>query len=232
MDSDWDSLAVAHRHQRCPKHVLGGRVQQCDEPIWQRIQNGYKRENVFVNIPYVPEYRPFAAAIIATLLKVGLRPKLASFVSRGEHRLCKICELMQVCRYCITDLSYPELQNMPFELGYSLALGRQVHSFVLIDEKFTKDRKGAKVKKFLSQISNIQGVVEPITYDKSPEKLIRELLKRIRDDIPEVIVAQKRDELVKDIMVVSEMVAEAAADDNLDEVVKYWEYELNKEKKS
>jgi hypothetical protein len=222
---DFNSLNEVHRVQRCPKHVLfDERVSPCDDDIWSRIKQHYKPHKVFVNIPYESSYRPFAAAIIATLLKVGLEPQLALFRSEGKHRLCKICELMQSSKYCITDLSIERLHNMPFELGYCAALGRLVHTFVLINERWA--RIGTKeVRKFTAQISNLQGVVEPITYDNDTNKLVKELLKRMQGGgIPEATFAleEKRQAIADEIMKLARLIEPALSEGTADEFVAAW----------
>jgi hypothetical protein len=214
------SLMEEHRLQRCPKHILfDERVQPCDQDIWNRIKDHYRPNNIFINIPYERGYYPFAATIIATVIKVGLRPHLAAFRSEGKHRLCKICEFMQTCKYCITDLSLQHLHNMPFELGYFCALGRLAHTFLLIDERTQVRADGLTVKKFQAQISNLQGVVEPITYDKDRNKLINELLKRMQGAVPEVRIDEPRKDIAREIPTVAAMFEEALAEGTADELV-------------
>jgi hypothetical protein len=212
-------LTEHDRIKRCPKHMLDRRVSKCDDDIWPRIKSGFAPTHIFVNIPYVAEYRPLQAAIVATLLKVGLRPHLASFKSEGRPlRICKICEMMQTSKYALTDLSFANLHNMPFELGYFLALGRLGHSFILMDAKYITNAKGHEVRKFDSQLSNLKGV-EVIVHDKNPRRLVVELLKRIKNDVPEAAEYVERGTLIKEIMRYTKTVERALERGTLDEFV-------------
>lgn len=215
------ALTASDRVGRCPKYALQKSAHPCDDDIWARIQADFRTFNVFVNIPYLQEYQKLQAAIIATVLKVGLRPKLASFRSEGQPiRLCKICEIMQTCQYCITDLSYLRLHNMPFELGFFLALGRQGHSFILIDEKY-HEIDGTKVRKFDSQLSNLKSV-EVLVHEKKPKTLVHELLKRLKRDVPEAHVDGQREPLARDILKLAKRIERALEKGTLDEFVEFW----------
>jgi hypothetical protein len=185
--------------------MLDGRREQCDANVWEEIRKGYKPTNVFINIPYEPAFYPLAAAIVGTIIEVGLNPQMASFRSDGKHRLCKICEFIQISKYCLTDLSYQDLHNMPFELGFFCALGRQVHTFVLIDQKEIKLPKRKQpgilwrfvrgtppVRKFEAQISNLKGVVEVIVHENDPDKLVIELLRRMTGAVPEAWIEKTK----------------------------------------
>jgi hypothetical protein len=216
-----NNLVAEDRIQRCPKHMLNNRKAPCDEEVWQRISTSFQPHNVFVNIPYTTDYRPLAAAIVATLTKVGLVPQLALLRSEGRHRLCKICEFMQISKYCITDLSRQDLHNMPFELGFCAALGRQVHTFVLIDQKDIR-KDGNNVRKFDAQLSNLKGVVEVIVHNNNPDMLVTELLKRMQGAVPEVRIDGRRVELLQKIKMHAGGFEEAFKNGTIDEVVKVW----------
>ena len=210
--------APVERLARCPKHLFQRTEAPCDPDVWGRIQDEYRPFNVFVNIPYVPEYQVLQSTIVATLLTVGLVPRLASLRSEGQPiRLCKICELMQTSKYSITDLSRPELHNMPFELGYFLALGRVGHAMIMLDEKYV-EREGVKVRKFDSQLSNLKSV-EVIVHETSPQKLAEELLRRMSREVPEAQMPGKRATLVDQIVKMAKTVQDAIVAGRLDEFV-------------
>lgn len=216
------ALTASDRIRRCPKYALQKLEHACDDDIWDRIYRDFRPFNVFVNIPYLKEYQKLQAAIIATVLKVGLKPKLASFRSEGQPiRLCKICEIMQTCQYCITDLSYLRLHNMPFELGFFLALGRQGHSFILIDDKY-HEVDGKTVRKFDAQLSNLKSV-EVLVHEKNPKTLVNELLKRLKRDVPEAHVDGKREPLAKEILQLAKKVERALEKGTPDEFVEFWD---------
>ncbi len=216
-----DQLTARDRVQRCPKHMLDGRKEPCDTEIWNRITADYKPHNVFINIPYIPEYQPLAAAIVATVIKAGLIPQMALLRSEGKQRLCKICEFMQISKYCITDLSHQELHNMPFELGFCAALGRQVHTFVLIDAK-EQSKSGKRVRKFDAQLSNLKGAVEVIVHENDPDVLITELLRRMQGGVPEIRIEEQREILKAEIKKIASGFEEAFKKGTIDEVVRIW----------
>lgn len=218
MSKQQHTLSDEERIRRCPKHLMQKNVLPCDEDIWKRIKTEYRPYNVFVNIPYVPDYHQLQATLLATLIQAGLVPILASLRSEGQPiRLCKICELMQISKYCVSDFSIAELHNMPFELGFFLGLGRQGHSMILIDKKY-KDMKGARIRKFDAQMSNLKGV-EIIVHEENPQVLARELLKRMRRDVPEASVPGKLGPFLTRIQKFSTKVLAALKNNTLDEFV-------------
>lgn len=82
--------------------------------------------NVFINCPFDKEYDPILQAILFTVLRLGMIPRLASeSLDSAETRLTKICKLISESKYSIHDLSRCVAQkegehfrmNMPFELG-------------------------------------------------------------------------------------------------------------------
>lgn len=237
-------LVDADRIHRCPRHMMQKQALPCDDHVWDRIKHNYAPYNVFVNIPYEVKYRPLQATIIAALFTCGLNPRLAGLRSQGQPiRVCKICELMQCSKYCLTDLSRVKLHNMPFELGLCIGLGRQATSLILIDQKFItvdaiatvdSDRDGTRqqvpnnnqavttqVKKFAAQLSNLTSV-EVIVHENNPEKLAKGLLKRLRDDIPEAIVPKTEREVtsvVKQIKRLTKTFSKGLEDNTLDDVI-------------
>jgi len=88
----------------------------------------YQR-SIFINCPFDPEYVPILRSVLFALIRVGLRPRIATerLVS-NEHRLDKLMEMIPKCRFSIHDLSrlLPlegklARMNMPFELGIDWA---------------------------------------------------------------------------------------------------------------
>jgi hypothetical protein len=82
--------------------------------------------NVFINCPFDKEYDPILQAILFTVLRLGMIPRLASeSLDSAETRLTKICSLISASKYSIHDLSRCVATkkgehfrlNMPFELG-------------------------------------------------------------------------------------------------------------------
>lgn len=79
-----------------------------------------------MNCPLDKEYEPILQAVLFCLVRLGLRPRIATERSdAGEARISKIIELIKSSRYSIHDLSRCQARkageryrlNMPFELG-------------------------------------------------------------------------------------------------------------------
>ncbi len=196
--TSWPHLLTdADKVIKCPKHLMTEKQwRPCDDQIWGRIKGEYGPYNIFINIPYLDEYADLQAAIIATVLKVGMIPQMASLRSEGQAvRLCKICEMMQTSKYCITDVSYDSSHNIPFELGFFLALGRQGHSLILVDEKTLP----SNLRKFDSRMSNLKGL-DVISYNSKREVLVGRLIDRMKSDVPEAVIKVARARLINDIL--------------------------------
>lgn len=90
-------------------------------------------EDVFLNVPYHPQFDRLFLAYIAGTVSLGLVPRTALEVSGSQRRLDRIFELLESCRYSVHDLSWTRLDrpapitprfNMPFELGLAAAYAR------------------------------------------------------------------------------------------------------------
>lgn len=161
-------------------------IKSCDKSRWDKIQKKCNPKNVFMNVPYTDEYKKIRHTIWAILNHLGLNPIMASERSTGDMRLCKICELIQSCKYGISDISYDSLHNIPFELGLLVGLGKHATSLILIDEQYLGEKR-----KFDSRLSNLKGL-DIIVHNNNQEKLIRKLLERIITDISEVNISERR----------------------------------------
>ncbi len=84
----------------------------------------FDRERIFLNIPYAPRYTKFELAIMSTATAYGLVPVMAKQRPPFEVRLKRILEMIYSCAFGLTDLSYSDRMNMPFELGVMLAVGK------------------------------------------------------------------------------------------------------------
>ncbi len=85
--------------------------------------------SVFINCPFDSEFLPLAQALVFSILRLGLEPRIATErADSGETRVQKIRELIRSSRFSIHDLSRMEPLgphdlprfNMPFELGLDL----------------------------------------------------------------------------------------------------------------
>ncbi len=87
------------------------------------------KEQVFLNIPYDPQFSRLYVAYIAGLSAMGFVPR-ATLEIGGNRRLDRIVSLLESCAYSVHDLSRVQLDrkapctprfNMPFELGLAVA---------------------------------------------------------------------------------------------------------------
>jgi len=147
--------------RQCPLHIPQ-KVKCCKKKF---IDKNYKKNRVFVNIPYNPSYRQFEIAICAALLAYELYPVVVKNVYSGTTRICEICKNIYSCKYGISDIWYDN-KNIPFELGFMLASGR----FNLV---LHKNRKKAVI-----ECSDI-GYFDAGSHYGDVEKLIVELAEKI-----------------------------------------------------
>lgn len=90
-------------------------------------------DNVFVNCPFDPEYRPLLRVLLFTIMYAGKTPRIATErTDSAENRIDKICGLIKESKYGIHDLSRLQADeadefyrlNMPFELGIDFGTRR------------------------------------------------------------------------------------------------------------
>lgn len=83
-------------------------------------------KNIFINCPFDDEYIPLLRPLLFTIILLGFNPRIASESSdSGELRINRICELINISKFSIHDLSRIRAQrknefyrlNMAFELG-------------------------------------------------------------------------------------------------------------------
>lgn len=83
-------------------------------------------KNVFINCPFDDDYIRLLQPLLFTILYLEFNPRIATERSdSGEQRIDKICELIELSKYSIHDLSRLQSKkkkefyrlNMPFELG-------------------------------------------------------------------------------------------------------------------
>lgn len=88
------------------------------------------RTEVFLNIPYDPQFDKLFLAYIAGLSAYRMVPRATLEITDSSRRLEKILTLERHCKYSIHDLSWVKLDrkkpraprfNMPFELGLCVA---------------------------------------------------------------------------------------------------------------
>jgi len=146
--------------------------------------NGDYPDNVFINCPFDPEYRPLFEAIVFTVHDCGFLPRCA-LEEIEEERLSKIENIIDQCKYGIHDISRTEPDkasglprfNMPFELGLFLGCKRygkdKNKRFLVLDveehryEKFFSDIKGIDVKAHHNSPRNVVHIVRNWLRDTS-----------------------------------------------------------------
>jgi hypothetical protein len=117
------------RHLLLPSWILG------DHPLYLSakdravIRKEFDPRGIFLNIPYSARYSDLEVAILSTVTAYGMTPRMARERLPMQIRVKKSRQLILSCRYGLTDLSYATRMNMPLELGFILALGKE--SFVM-----------------------------------------------------------------------------------------------------
>lgn len=140
---------------------------------------GYDR-SVFINCPFDSEFLPLAQALVFSVLRLGLEPRIATERSdSAEVRIQKIRELIQSSRFSIHDLSRMEPLgpqdlprfNMPFELGLDLGCRYYGGSRYKTKECLILERERYRYQRVLSDIAGN----DIRAHQNDPECLIREV---------------------------------------------------------
>lgn len=112
-----EALGIVMFMPRCP--LNGGQCNLKDE-----IKQQYSDKKIFLDIPYERKYKTFENQINATIKNCGLEIVIAKQTQKTKMILCKVCSLIQTCKYGVADISYESL-NVPFELGLMYGLGKE-----------------------------------------------------------------------------------------------------------
>jgi hypothetical protein len=137
-------------------------------------------KNVFINCPFDPEYLPLLRPLLFTILYLGYQPRVALERSdSGEIRFHKICELIEISKISIHDLSRIQSSriheiyrlNMPFELGLDIGCRRYLAGpasgkkcLILEKEKY----------RYINALSDIAGL-DIKNHNDEPEDIVRQL---------------------------------------------------------
>ena len=93
------------------------------------MKSSHYNDNVFINCPFDPVYKPLFDAMVFAVHDCGFIPRCAlEEEDASQVRIDKIYEIIADCRYGIHDISRIELDepsgfprfNMPLELGIFL----------------------------------------------------------------------------------------------------------------
>jgi hypothetical protein len=137
-------------------------------------------QNVFINCPFDAEYLPLLRPLVFTILYLGYHPNIAKETSdSGEVRFYKICELIEISKISIHDLSRIQSTrineifrlNMPFELGldigcrkYQAGPASQKKCLILEKEKY----------RYMNALSDIAGL-DIKNHNDEPEDIVRQI---------------------------------------------------------
>ena len=108
----------------------------------RKPKRSVKTESVFLNIPYDDDFENLLLAYIAGISAFGFIPRATLEIPFGQRRVEKILELIEQSEYSIHDLSRVQLDrnaprtprfNMPFELGLTIGMRNENHSWVVCE---------------------------------------------------------------------------------------------------
>lgn len=121
-------------------------------------------DDVFINCPFDPDFKPIFQALIFTIFACGFRPRSARELDDGgQTRIEKLYGLIQECRYGIHDLSRTELDddhklprfNMPLELGLFLGAKRYGNTAQHDRRLLILDIERFRYQKFISDLAGM-----------------------------------------------------------------------------
>lgn len=121
-------------------------------------------DDVFINCPFDPGYKPIFQALLFTIFACGFRPRSARELDDGgQTRIEKLYNLIEECRYGIHDLSRTELDddnqlprfNMPLELGLFIGAKRYGDKAQRDKRVLILDVERFRYQKFISDIAGM-----------------------------------------------------------------------------
>ena len=147
----------------------------------QRVEKKEPRyeENVFINCPFDPEYRPFLDALVFVIHDCGFVARSAlELHDGGRPRFDTLIDIISGCKVGIHDISRMGLDrasglprfNMPFELGVFLGAKRLGWGKQKAKLCITLDREKLRYRDSLSDLAGL----DIYTYDGGdPSTIIR-----------------------------------------------------------
>ncbi|MDP8211663.1 MAG: hypothetical protein P9X22_00025 [Candidatus Zapsychrus exili] len=123
------------RSGRMSQNVLCGPLakESCD--LLSSIKKNFSDKNVFLDIPYQPNYKSCEAALRSVLSELGFTPIAAKDKLTSNAVLCKVCCLVKTCAFGITDISSGS-NSVTYEYGLMHGLGMK--ACLLLQEEFEK----------------------------------------------------------------------------------------------
>lgn len=158
---------VLKRKEKVGKEISPHQMRMCFKLCLEKcpINPEYKKNKVFIAMPFAPEYfDSYNYGIVQVLDRLGYEYYKADNVISNKDLMCKICEQLQICGIAIVNISGLN-SNVMLELGLAYGLGKPV---III-----KDTK-------TNSISDL-GCMEYIEYSNAYE-LQQKLFKALNDN--------------------------------------------------
>lgn len=150
------------------------------------------RTEVFLNLPYDPEFENLFLSYICAIHAFGMVPRVTLEIPGGTRRLDRIFGLIQSCEYSVHDLSRVQLDrtkprtprfNMPFELGLAVAWEKLTESRHMW---FVMEAVNYRLAKSLSDLNG----TDPYIHGGRIEGVFREMgnafVRRKKSSVPQM----------------------------------------------
>lgn len=142
------------------------------------MKSSHYNDNVFINCPFDPVYKPLFDAMVFAVHDCGFIPRCAlEEEDASQVRIDKIYEIIADCRYGIHDISRIELDepsgfprfNMPLELGIFLGAKKFGSETQKGKKCLILDREPYRYQQFMSDIAgqDIQA------HNNAPEEIVK-----------------------------------------------------------
>ena len=109
--------------------------ESCD--LLSSIEKDFSGNNVFLDIPYHPNYKVCETTLRSVLSELGFSPIAAKDKLTSNAVLCKVCRLIKTCAFGIADISSGS-NSVTYEYGLMHGLGMKICLLLQKEsEKFT-----------------------------------------------------------------------------------------------
>ena len=142
------------------------------------MQSSHYNDNVFINCPFDPVYKPLFDAIVFAVYACGFIARCAlEEDDASQVRIDKIYSIIEDCRYGIHDISRIELDessgfprfNMPLELGVFLGAKKFGTEEQKVKKCLVLDSEPYRYQQFMSDIAGQDIQV----HSNSPEEIVK-----------------------------------------------------------
>ena len=142
------------------------------------MESSHYNDNVFINCPFDPAYKPLFDAMVFAVHDCGFIPRCAlEEDDASQVRIDKIYNIISDCRYGIHDISRIELDepsgfprfNMPLELGVFLGAKKFGSEIQKGKKCLILDKEPYRYQQFMSDIAgqDIQ------SHNNAPEEIVK-----------------------------------------------------------